>query len=272
MAAGQFIFRIFGEDVSPETVRLHDLLTVCGGLNKAVVATENANWSLDDLVGEVADEVDPSGLFLIKISDGSDKLTFSARRRTIRAVETIARSISARDYSRIPPKARKGLLAIHECILSNGWEGCEFLGNGSRIPQARILADQDLFPARYTHQGITTLYGECIRTGGTSKRSATLRLLNGKVKNVRLATKSLAQELGHRLYQVVGLEGEATWNSETNDLMDFRARNINSFSDRDSPTAKKRSLRESMEGLSKAAGDRWNGVDPDEFVNQQRRG
>ena len=88
---------------------------------------------------------------------------------------------------------------------------------------------------------------------------------------IRLKTQDLAKRLGERLYQTVGLRGEAIWSSgEKRTLEKFRADELTNYTDRDTPD-RKRSIVESFEALAKAAGNRWDNVDPDEYIAEQRR-
>lgn len=74
-------------------------------------------------------------------------------------------------------------------------------------------------------RGTTSLYGMVIRVGGEEPPRARLRLLNGRTITCELAHRkswALAQILGARLYQVVGVRGEAVTSVADRSLISFR--------------------------------------------------
>lgn len=120
-------------------------------------------------------------------------------------------------------------------------------------------------------RGLTVIYGTCIRAGGDCHESAQIKLLDGKHITIRLKSEDLAKEMGKRLYQVVGLYGEATWDSRSQEMTEFRADHLTEYSDRNSDGSE-RTFVQSLEALARAAGNRCDNIDPDAFVQEQRRG
>ena len=78
-----------------------------------------------------------------------------------------------------------------------------------------------------TIKGETTLYGELIRVGGSSPRGM-MRLLEGQTLYFDV-DRSIVQELGSKLYTVVGLKGVAEWWAEDLSIKQFSAEEITDY-------------------------------------------
>ncbi len=256
MGERQFELRIKGDGVSPETVDVGDLLDVIAGLR--------------DALAETAGPDKDTGLFLIGIEEGSDKLLFEADQPMLEATKRITYALNSHDFSNVPVAAHRHLRQMWKAVFDNGWDSCEFNGNGSGIGNASIKLSNELFPEQKTIRGRTTVYGRCQRVGGEQKKSATIKLLDGTNKSVRLKSKELALQLGKRLYQTIGLEGEGIWNATTLELQEFRADTLSPFRDR-SESGEQYTVNDSLKVLSEAAGNRWDNVNADEFVEELRR-
>lgn len=255
MPANTFQLKIEGPDVTPESVDIVDLVKVLLALRNAVEVISKSDQ------GECGDVV----LCLIGIAEGSDLLTLSGSPIALRSTSRLTVAIANNRFETLPYASHQHLRAIWKATFDNGWTACRFLANGSQITPTEITEDRELFPDKKLFRGRTTVFGECVRVGGDGRKSATLKLLNGEKKTIRLKSKELAIELGHRLFQTVGLNGEAFWSIDGHQLEDFRADELTPFQDRDADV-KERTIRQSIEALANAAGNRWDNVDPDEFV------
>lgn len=260
MADNEFLLRIVGEDVSPQSVDVDDLTDVIRGFRGAIasIAGEDGHRVFLGLVNVAATASD------------SETLTLSGSPETLASAQELVRSLASDTTHKLPEKARICLRNIWKSTFRRGWDACEFSGNGSAIGNAAILREKELFPIPGTYRGTTTLYGRCIRAGGERRKTATLKLTNGETLTITLKTTKLAKQLGERLYQVVGLKGEAIWQSSDRSLSDFRADTLTDYTDRDTPL-RERSVVEAFDALVIAAGNRWDNVNPDEFVREQRR-
>ena len=255
MPANTFQLKIEGPDVTPESVDIVDLVKVLTALRSAVELIAKSDQGRG---GDVA-------LSLTGIGEGSDLLTLSGSPIALRSTSRLTVAIANNRFDSLPPAVHQHLRTIWKTTFDNGWTRCQFLANGSQITSTEISEDRELFPDKALFRGRTTVYGECVRVGGDVRKSATLKLLSGGTKTIRLKSKELAKELGSRLYQTVGLNGEAFWSVENRQLEDFRADELTPFRDRDDD-AKERTIRQSFEALAAAAGNRWDNVDPDKFV------
>ena len=259
MTKDVFEFRINGEHVSPETVDLDDLVDVLADLREAIIAVAVSSNPRSHIA-----------LSLVNISEGSNRLSLKESEDALGATTVITSAVRDKQVYRLPLKSQKRLRNIWQTAKDTGWDSCEFASNGAAIGDAFIDPKVDLFPDERVYSGHTTVYGRCTRAGGERQFSAKLTLLDGTKKTVRLCSKAMAEELGHRLYQVVGLDGEATWSACDDELLSFKAMEISPYTDRN-PDGSLRSITESFKSLATAASGRWDSVDPEEFVAEQRR-
>ncbi|MDQ3332282.1 MAG: hypothetical protein M3552_16800 [Planctomycetota bacterium] len=263
MRSESFHFEIKGEDVEPGSVPLRDLLDLLRYLNATLVETARSQ-------GLSEDEIDFS-LTELKKGNSSDH-NITASPRAIKSVDFLTRRLANRNtFGDLPQGVQKNVREMWRWAHDFGADGLAFTPNGSRITPAVIDVADGIPGERITYSGKTTLYGECISSGGAKQRSAKVRFPDGKIRAVRLKNLDLAKELGHRLYQRVGLIGRATWDAETKKIVVFQADRLSPYRDRDPGAAKPRTISEAFEELARASGGRWENVDPDEFVQEQRR-
>lgn len=113
-------------------------------------------------------------------------------------------------------------------LASRGLEAHVRENNDLKIHGASLALPFEL----KTIRGTTTLYGLCVRAGGERKKSAQLRLLGeASLRTVQLASTDLATRLGKRLYDKVGLSGDAEWNAYSWELESFKATKLLPFRD-----------------------------------------
>lgn len=247
----RFTFVIEGDGVSPNTVSVRDLYDVVSNLEAAIAITARYSGASDD---------DDLMLSLVDISPGSDTLTCAVSAKMYGAASVVSHGISSRDFSRIPVPAHPRLYALQRKASNASWS-LGFHANGNGIARAVIRPDDELFkPPRI--EGSTTLYGRCDRPGGERPPTARLTLLTGERVAIRLANRQLAKQIGMRLFEVIGLEGVATWNTEDWSLASFKAQRLTEYHETDPVTA--------FRHLADAADGFWDTVDPDAFVADLR--
>jgi len=247
----QFTFVIDGEGVSPNTVDVRDLFDVVKNLEAALALTAKDSG---------ADESDDLQFSLVDISSGSDTLTFALSDKMYKATSKIAHAVKTQDLTGIPITAHPRIYDLQRKSVTSNWS-LGFISNGNGIPDAVIRPDGGLLkPARI--EGQTTLYGKCDRPGGSNPPTARLRLLSGDWITVNLRNQQMAIDIGQRLYQVIGLEGVAKWNTEKWALESFKAQKITSYEETEARAA--------FSILSESAGSFWDKVDPEEYVNEIR--
>ena len=113
---------------------------------------------------------------------------------------------------------------------------------------------------RSTLKGSTTLLAHCLRVGDTIKTE--LRLPQaGQFLNVDMP-EAIAKALGRHFPEIVVLKGQATWDLETWQILDFKVTGIADFTAADPYQA--------MQDLAAAAQGHWEGVDALEYVRELR--
>ena len=188
-----------------------------------------------------------------------------------RATATLIDAVSADAVGTLPTPAGKHLRRIWGQIFGNGWDAVAVRGGrDSGLGQARLLVDGPLSRWR-TYRGGTTVYGECRRVGADDERSASLKVIDGSTLDVRLANGELAGQLRERLGEIVGLDGEATWDLDGGRMIGFRADALGGYRERDS-NGRRRTHSENIRALADAAGGRWDDIDPEAYVRELREG
>ncbi len=247
MTASNLQLKIDGTGVSPETVQLRDLIDLLDEFEQAVQATAKGQAGLGSPL-----------ISLIAIGDGSDRLTLFANDKAMRATATIAHAIELRDASRIPAKAEEHVRKIWKRMSDRDWS----LGIVNSDFKAIIEPKQELFAISRV-KGQTSISGFLQRVGGIGP-TAQLYLDRGSIITINLAGEEMAKALGHKLYDFIALEGEASWLVPAWSLDTFRAQRILPV------TTAKRDAVEMFRTLVAAGPSAWDDIDPDDFVNEQR--
>ncbi len=128
---------------------------------------------------------------------------------------------------------------------------------------AEIRPDVDLnLPLLNIIRGNTVIYGKLTRVGGTPPK-ARLKLLNGEAISC-IVSEQLAKRIGNRLYEIVGLAGEAKWDADDYALLHFKAHGIAPYEEG--------SLKEAVRQLRDSAGNAWQNVeDVEDSIEALRR-
>lgn len=247
----EFGLDIQGENVSPSTVTVRDLFDVLKNLEEAIAITARETGARPD---------DDLNLSLVSVSDGSDELTLAVSDRMFRAAERVTNSLATGDYDRIPMRARPALWRLWKKAESTSW-AFRFRPDGNGIASAEISPTFELFrPAEVS--GRTVLYGKLDRFGGENRPTAGLILFSGEKVTVGLKDRDFAKQLEGYLFETIGLEGEAKWNTERWELSDFRADRLLEYTHV--------GVKEAFDVLAQAAGNRWDDIDPEEYVRTSR--
>lgn len=253
MADGQhsFVFSIHGHNVSPSTVGLRDLLEILADF-EAVVATTAKSQG--------AEKQEELQLHLVNVADGSNELTLEATEEMYEASTTLTRAIAENNFTEIPSTAYDALRGLLKRSQSRNWSFVIYSRNNGMVP-ATIGPDENLQLPNVLAGG-TTLLVKVDRAGGQSNPTAQVFLMDGERLTVQLKDAAMADELGHQLFKYVALEGTATWDTETWEIKNFKVDRIGEFED--TPA------RKAFDYLSEAAGNRWESIDPEEFVAELR--
>lgn len=250
MAIHTFQFRIAGDGVRPETTPISELADFLRHIEKAVLSNAGPQDQIDpetDVVSAVA------------ISAGSTSITFAVTTALVASFSGIEAAVVTSDFSRITRAAHQELYEAQRRLNHLGWTVQYAPSNSLGKPAPLELAIPEPPPARTT-VGPTVVYGTCTRIGGVKPRGQ-LRLTDGNLLSFDLP-RDLAIELGHRLYEDIGIRGIAKWDVENWRVEEFEAAEIDDFVDPD-PLEGFRRLWQVSKGI-------WDGVDAARYVDELR--
>lgn len=211
------IFQIKFHDagIHPSNIRARDLALVLQSLDDGLSAiVETANPGM--FAGGI-------GISLVNIKEGCAALEFDYGNYAINYPAFIFLTESIRDstLSRLPTKAKS---IIDEVKIFNSKYRCstEFWSSKNTSSPDAIISPPELIeiPKQETIKGITTIYGEVIRVGGQRGARAELKLNSGSILEIKIK-KDTAKALGSRMYETVGLQGEAVWNISSGEIESF---------------------------------------------------
>ena len=164
----------------------------------------------------------------VEFRKGSIKLSFYVGNWAKAGLSTVLTAINTSDFSGLPEKSHTKLISFSKHISELGLIANITDSSGTH---AEVSAYKPILPARLTHiKSTTTIYGEVVYVGGESSPSATLKIFKtNKQLKVKLPNKTLATELASRLYDHVGLKGEAVFEYETGNIVSFEAFALTSY-------------------------------------------
>ena len=254
MAKPQVKVRLAGKGVIPEETPAGELAELIKSLETSIIETVREQTT--DLSEEQAI------VSLIGIQEGSNVLTLALAFQAVKAVSLISQTIKEADYTPLPIRTHKELHKISNQAAKNGWEisfnedidhefypGLISINNPVPDPAARRV------------KGSTTLYGHCVRVGGAEPRAEIREKRTGKIRYIDI-NEEIARQLGRSLYEDVALEGEATWEPGTWELVEFKATRLTAYRSTDPVLAFKE--------LAGVAEGHWNEVDVEKYVRDLR--
>jgi hypothetical protein len=252
MNASELELRIRGPELSPDTMRAGDLAKILMHLEAAVVAA--ADLRTED------GEPEPVILGLRTVREGSAVFAFAVSPAVWDAWAGVLQTLARDGHARLKRTTQARLAELSKLFVTRGWTG-EFTGPG--VPRVEVSASRPIpEPLPATITGRTTLTGTCVVVGGVEPRVQIKPTGGGKMVSVR-ATNDVVRELAQRLYGTVVLDGDATWDTDTGELLRFRLLSV-------LPTPKPGGAVAAFRALREAYGAAWDGVDADEYVRRMR--
>lgn len=249
----QFDVELDGPNVSPETVDVRELCAIISQLETAL----REAVSIDDRVSQS----EPL-LSLVNVSRGSDRLTFVPSPAGFAALIVVVAAVASADFSEVPRKVHEACAALSKKVVANNWTltitGPK-IGTKQPIVISKARPVPEL-PAADLAEGTTTVYGTLMRVGGEPPR-AILKPAQGDQITIKV-TQDQAKELGRRLYEEVGLHGDAAWNGDSRQLESFTVRRVLAY--------EKTDILAAFQELAEAAEGRWDGIDAAKFVKNLR--
>lgn len=243
-----FNLKIDGHNVSPETVKLGDLLDTLACVRKAIIAS-----AVDS--GKTKESV---FLSLQNIQKKCNLLTIGENEEAHIGRIRVAKAIRHRDLSLVPQQARKELRHLWSKAATRSWT----IAFQNSEPEATIDPLSGV-PAEKYLKGNTSIFAYVVRVGGDFP-TALVTLPTGKKLTVTMADPIIAKQLGERLYQHVVLNGVARWYRGTQKLAHFRVTSLGAYNDKRSDPSG------AMAALAKIMGHHWQGVDADSYLSEER--
>lgn len=241
------------DTLRPETLRVRDLADIATLVEQTVI----------EAVGGDLEPADDGAVLvsLTAIEEGSTRLVLSLAATAAVAVADIKRAVSEGTYSKLPVKCQRKLAELSQRLAGKGWQA-ELSGVS---PGRVVISASHPVPApdRKTARSKTTIYGVCVRVGGETPKASIRLLTTGKQLTIDL-TEDLARELGNRLYDLVGIEGMATVEASTWEMIAFRGVSLTPY------RGKKADPLAATLKVARESGDVWSGVDPVEYVRGLR--
>jgi len=245
--------KIDGDNVRPETVALKDLFEILEALEGAILA----------VAGTVPTGTTPP-LALITVKDGSDELGLALDERLVPAWSRISECRKHNTLHELPKEACKNLYKISAVTANNKWSVDVTSKSKLNVVPFHVshLSPIEEIPQK-TVSGQSTIYGRCVTVGGR-KPKVWLEVTESNSPLAIRITESMAREISGRLYELVGLEGSATWNSVDLSLVSFRATRLVKY--------KPLPIPEAFKALADSHGEVWEGIDVEKYVHNIRYG
>ena len=248
-------------NATPETTPLGELAKLIEKLDVAIIETaRDRNIELPE---------DEAVVSLVNIEEGSNRLIFTLSPFMWPILAELTNSIEEGDFVALSAKAHNALYDISRQAKKQHWDVLfpEQQGNQDQmyhIHKTEISTQRPITPLKPQFiKGTTTIFGMCVRVGGKTPK-VDLSLSNRDRLLHCETTREIAVRLSRSLYKNVALYGEALWNPDTWELVEFKATGI-ANQVYDSPV-------KALEEVSKVIGDQWKDVDVVEFVNNVRSG
>lgn len=217
-------FKIGDQSIGPGDVHIRDLRDALEQFEKALIAEakqHNPDLKTDDLV-----------VALVEISKGSDLLTLEVPKELGESTKSIEKSVRTGDYSRLSRGAHEALYKLDQKIVPKyrawGVAAGKWPQKNPPMVSAEKRVPEPIQAA--TLKSHTTLFGRVIRIGGMTPKIGLE--VDGRMIPVEISI-DLAKRVGPRIYEVVGLEGVATWNAGDLQIVDFKATNLLDYDEGD---------------------------------------
>ena len=194
---------IRGTEAAPQRLPIGELTAILEDLDKALAGQAK---QIAHFPGEAVH------LRLVSLGEGSIEVVCLLPEQYPRqALEDIREALNGQ-AERLAESTREALRRLQKRITKKAWQAViQAKEAGWRL----TLDSTTEIPTPPQTIEYTTVYGVLTNIGGDDPPRATLRLADGTRLTVNLTRSqnkgiSLARELAHRLYQVVGVRGEAT--------------------------------------------------------------
>lgn len=211
-----------GSDISPGKMRSKDLAVVMTAVEEMISSYISAKHP--EVKGE---EV---MIALETINEGSLTLNFkpNVEEYSISAIQDIAGFIEKKRINELPFKTRKSIQEIRNIAFKRKFNAEFYTINGSKDYLTSINSSVEI-PVSSNLRGETTLYGTIIRVGGQDP-TVMIKTIDGETLYCA-AKSSVVRQAGKKLYETVGVRGEAEWDIETMRIKEFTILEFTEYED-----------------------------------------
>lgn len=242
-------FKIEGKDKTPEKIHIKEALELLLSYENAlsaIVEKKDPNVILSESVLSLVDIEEGSARYIIRPK--SEYITIY-----LQAAFFIALQLRENDLAPLPAKAIKNLGNIHKYSKNNN---CSIHFLGGKEKELAVISPESTIELPETKfvYGETVIYGRILRVGGVEPKAyVQLEGQKGIAIKIRGNKEKLAKSLAQRLYEVVGLKGNAKWLIEDYSLEEFELTQIINY--------ERQSYKNTFNELREIIGEYWDEVD-----------
>jgi hypothetical protein len=219
-----FTLKITNEAISLESLRLKDLSDLLI-LTYRIIEETDSNQSSE-----------LSSISLVSLQPGCVQLEFRPHNpdTVFPIIAQISESLNSKDFTKIPQKQIE-IIQDFQRMSKRLDSSLEFgLLNGNHKVLSCIAPDEEyIFPRIIS--GATTIFGKVLNVGGSDPKVRIILPNNSKISCD--TSEEIAKKLGSHLYEWVGLDGEAKWNTSDYSLVSFKINSLNEYIDTNVETA-----------------------------------
>lgn len=214
--------RLVGVDIAPGRLRSKEVAEIIIAVEEmvaAVVEQENPDFKAEQV-----------RIGLSEISAGSMTMFFEPNLEdlTIPAAESVMKAIDTQDFNSMPAGTMKALRSL-KAVTGRYDARIQFrTQNGSSVLHAE-MTPQTVIPEPVYLSGETVIYGDVLRVGGAEPK-VQFRSIDNELIYCD-ATREITRQVASRLYEQVGLRGQAMWDLETGGLKSFVVEDILEYED-----------------------------------------
>lgn len=212
----------------PEIIRARELAEV-------ITSIEEMLTSLIELKPDSKSSNQPVTIGISSIHAGSIVLRFKSQthpRELFSEYQRVTEAIGNNALDTLPYFCTEALKRVHDFAISKLGSTATFSSSNNEIPNVYFSSNSVLdFPSKKFIYGRTTIYGIILRIGGMNPRLALKTSLDNTIYSD--ITESLAKQLGERIYNWVGLSGNAVWEADSMNLHSFLPETIIDYQNTD---------------------------------------
>ena len=211
-----------GKNISPKNIRIGEIAVILDAIENVLVSVVTKEH--DELTKELLT------IGLHSVNTGSLGLQFTSKLPEVvtPAFEQVAIAVKNRTIESIPFESLHHFEKILSFVKKHQAQVDFIVVNGKPKNLATLTPDFEL-PTPVYITGQTTIYGEIVRVGGVDPK-VEIKTISGQTLFCPFEI-GLASQLGSLLYQLVGLDGDARWDTQNFEIEDFRVTGITDYRD-----------------------------------------